>query len=989
MDKGRSSNPRGSNPAKQESNPRDLQIIGTRVGNCEILEFVGRGGMGTVFKAVHTSLHREVAIKILNLGNQDDKAIQWFLREAQAIAKLEHSNIIQVYDLAYDENLRTHYIVMQFVDGKSLDIITKKNPSGKMDPLEASKYIIQTSDGLGAAHNKGIIHRDVKPANIMVTNDGIVKITDFGLARSIASGEDTMSNSLIVGTPLYMAPEQCVGSNIDARTDIYSLGASFYFLLTGHPPFRGDNSFEILEKQITEMPIPPDQVVPEITPSISETVMRMLAKAPRDRFQSCGELSQTLSSILDGLVCVQCPRCGKENYGRDTFVCPECHAKNLCRTHLYPGTQICESCALTSRSIRLFHASGVDKKELIRTIQKVIVERKQGVLSFRAGEYNLLIYLAKDYIQLANPNASLEELLSSYQQYGPVEMASALIVQALFMEPFTWDFAETRPGDEFPAQSLNVKTDVLSYLQGFANIVEIIDCMEQPGGLVIASPIHSLSILYERNKIKVVASVPAPHEKREAIDIEQAEYIFRQTFTGNFKLEYRMENTLSIEGMTCDHSIGHYFAEVLYQCPDFAFFAHLLPNTSELLSNIDSNNRKYDVDTKDLDAIPEKFNAIFKSYFQQYAMLEKMGLPLSMSVLLCGAIIKSKIGDVVRALGHLSKNFEAQEMENASNVLLEHILRYYPYHTSLLEEIAALNEEHRKYERACHFWVRCGKVRESTGRADLARPCYEHAVVLNNNDVEALIALFYLQHAQGVHEETRKLGINIIPLLRKSNKIKELVDVCQKLIEIDPDIALCHREMINYYLDQDDKKSAIASYEKLAEVYKKEGNKDLLIRTYQKILKNCPEREDIRLKLSQETGDASGVKAALEATSQIKEKVKESKVPMYALLSLLFLIVGWIFFREWEAKRKFNFFKMKIDQNQFFDVKEEMFYFIQEWYILGTSDEASILYSQEFSKLRQALLKVSLDDLNKQIQEIELEKDLEKVLDEQIGRAHV
>lgn len=339
----------GTSPGSQEPRPQDLEIIGQRIGSCEIIDFVGRGGMGTVYRALHTTLHREVAIKILTGANQDDKAVDWFLREARSIAVLEHPNIIQVYDLSFNDELRTHYIVMQFVDGKSLDTIVKASPDKRLSPIQATEFIIQTAKGLAAAHQKDIIHRDVKPANIMVTVDGVVKITDFGLAKGISSETNMSTGGLIVGTPLYMSPEQCVGGDIDRRTDLYALGASFYYLLTGSPPFTGGNSFEILEKQITEAPIPPDQKVPGIPSNISNIVLKMLAKAPKDRYQNCNEVALALQEVLDDLVMVRCPRCGRENRSADVFTCNECGNEYLCKSHRYPGSKICDDCALTSK----------------------------------------------------------------------------------------------------------------------------------------------------------------------------------------------------------------------------------------------------------------------------------------------------------------------------------------------------------------------------------------------------------------------------------------------------------------------------------------------------------------------------------------------------------------------------------------------------------------------------------------------------------------
>ncbi len=958
--------------SRSKVSPRDLQLVGSRIGSCEIIDFIGRGGMGSVYKALHTSLNREVAIKILNASNQDEKAVGWFLREAQSIARLEHSNIIQVYDLAYDENLSTHYIVMQYVDGKSLDIIVKRSPEGRLSPIEASKYIIQTAEGLHAAHLKGIIHRDVKPANIMVTSDGVVKITDFGLAKGIASADvSTVSSGLIVGTPLYMAPEQCVGSEIDPRTDIYALGASFYYLLTGRPPFTGENSFDILEKHITELPVSPSQRIPDIPQSISEIIMRMLAKIPTERYENCIEVAQALSSVLDVLIKVKCPKCGKENSGRDVFTCLECRVKNLCRTHMHAGTQICDECALASNKVQFYHASGVDKLELINCIKKITSESKQGTLTFRSGDYNLLLHVTKQGMEIAQQDISLEELLTEYQQYGPIETASLLLIHVLTWEPFIWEFHEQRPGDTFNYECLTVKNDAYAFLLGYANIIDILESINQPGGLVLISPIENAVIQCERNCIKVASPVPTAKETLGSLNKEESESVLHRLLLSVFKLEYRSPVNVSLEGNTLEDSLAAVFMELLYQCPDFSFYLHLTPAIKEIF-DIDAKNNVYQNEIKDLETLSNKINENLISSLKQYTVLERIGVPFSISVFICVSIAKGKLLEVINQYGKLIKAFDRLDNEKAVECLLSQALGFYPYNIKLLEEMATLNSDNRKYEQSANLWSRCGSIREKMNENDLAKACYEKSIALDNNNVDSRLALFYISLRSSTPEATKTAGLALIPILRRNLKTEALIDVCNNLVQLDPDLVLAYKELINYYLEENQKKKALKIYEELAQSYKRQGDKESLLLTYQKMLKLDPEREEIKNKINHEGSiNVPFIKAALGATNSFFRSGMDSRRLFIMLggllLSFIFLFFAW---REWSAISELSFYKQKIKEGHFMEIKNEMFRFLQTPYLLNTHNEAAFIYAEQVSLQLKKTLARAQENLKNQIEQI-------------------
>ena len=969
-------NPNAQRAATQQGGRISLetQMIGKKLGGCQITQFVGKGGMGYVFKALQLSLNRDVAIKILTKTDQDEKAVEWFRREAQAIAKLEHPNIVQVFELVDDPGLGTHYIVMQFVDGKSLDAIARARPEMRLPFIEAAQYVAQTAEGLEAAHKKNIVHRDVKPANIMVTNEGMVKITDFGLAKALNTAEKSAASGLIVGTPLYMAPEQCVGGDIDARTDIYSLGASFYYLLTGKPPFTGENSFEILEKQITEAPVPPEHLAPTIPPAISNIVLKMLAKSPKDRFQNCREVAEKLKEVLNILVTVRCPRCNRENSGKDVFTCPECGSKGLCRTHLYPGTSICDECARSSSKIKMLRLAGTDKAELIKALNQVVGQEKQGTLHLKSRESQIAVYIARNSLTLIQKIIPREQMAKEYANYTPTEVCALFMLQTLSWEGLTWEFYEESLGNVPANFSLSVQTDSALFLSGYATIIQMVLDLEHPGGLVVASTLESLAIVYERNCIKIASPAPYPNNIGKAIPSDQIEAILsRVRSTNSFKLEYRTANTIPIEGVSLDYSIYSVFFEILYQCPDFSLFSNLVPNFGQTLE-IDPHNRRYQIGTKELEKLTETIVDILQKSLSQYEVLEKMGVPTIIMILLWGAIVKEKMLAAIDRIMLIVQGFAKEENDLAAEAMLNVALALFPYNIKLLEQTANNNEKEKKFDRAAIVWNRCGKLREEGGEFPLARSCYEKALELDSTNTDAYIALIHIYQQSGLVEEIKKIGTNLIPLLRKLGNMQTLVTVCTQLYTAAPDMIVAYKELINYYLDCDNKDEAISLYEKLAELYHSQGQKELSLRTYQKILKLAPERNDIFQKVQQVVGKDLHLAKIINADTQMIRISAKKPINMawigwagIAVASLLLLLIGW---REWRGASQLRYFEQKIAEGNFEDARDELIDFMQNFYLLGTSDKAATLYSKAKREYQNLQIAKEKERIQRDVQKI-------------------
>ncbi len=265
------------------------------IGKYKVLEKLGSGGMGQVFLCEHKLMRRRVAVKVLPTAKAaDPSSLDRFYREARAVAALDHQNIVRAYDIDQDENL--HFLVMEYVDGSSLQDMVRK--TGKMDVTRTCHYIYWSAIGLQHAHASGLYHRDIKPGNILVDRTGVVKILDLGLARFFNDDQDLLTKKYdesVLGTADYLAPEQAIDSHtVDGRADIYSLGATFYFLLTGNPPFAEGSVAQKLLWHQTRNPKPIREVRPEVPADIAAILEKMMAKKPEDRYETPEKLAEAL-----------------------------------------------------------------------------------------------------------------------------------------------------------------------------------------------------------------------------------------------------------------------------------------------------------------------------------------------------------------------------------------------------------------------------------------------------------------------------------------------------------------------------------------------------------------------------------------------------------------------------------------------------------------------------------------------------------------------
>jgi beta-lactam-binding protein with PASTA domain/tRNA A-37 threonylcarbamoyl transferase component Bud32 len=263
-----------------------------------IVERIGTGGMAEVYRARDELLGREVAVKVLSERFSSDRSfVERFRREAQSAANINHPNIVSLYDYGADNG--TYYIVMEFIDGKPLsDIIHGEGP---LMPERAAEIAADIAMALGRAHATGLVHRDIKSSNIMLTSSGQTKVTDFGIARALGAGEQTMTQTgMVIGTAAYLSPEQAQGNPVDARSDVYSLGIVLFEMLVGRTPFGGETPLAIAYKHVREEPPEPSSLNPDVPRPLDAIVLKALAKNPENRYASAAEMREDLQRYLNG-----------------------------------------------------------------------------------------------------------------------------------------------------------------------------------------------------------------------------------------------------------------------------------------------------------------------------------------------------------------------------------------------------------------------------------------------------------------------------------------------------------------------------------------------------------------------------------------------------------------------------------------------------------------------------------------------------------------
>lgn len=273
------------------------ELIGSNLGPYRILELIGRGGMAAIYKAHQPSTDRLVAVKVLlDHRAEDPQIVDRFEREARVITALEHTNIVPVYDFGREGGLL--YLVMRYMRAGTVNDLLKRGP---LTPRDAASILSDVAAALDYAHERGVIHRDVKPNNILVDAGGRANLTDFGLAKVLGESLDLTRSGATIGTPAYMAPEHATGGTVSPRTDVYSLGVMLYEMVTGVLPYVSDSPMAVVMMHLHEEMRPPRQVNPTLPPAVEAVIVRAMLKDPVGRFATAGEMARALAQVVDGM----------------------------------------------------------------------------------------------------------------------------------------------------------------------------------------------------------------------------------------------------------------------------------------------------------------------------------------------------------------------------------------------------------------------------------------------------------------------------------------------------------------------------------------------------------------------------------------------------------------------------------------------------------------------------------------------------------------
>ncbi|MEM6530871.1 MAG: serine/threonine-protein kinase, partial [Chloroflexota bacterium] len=274
------------------------RLIGRKLGQYEVVDRIGAGGMATVYKGYRTDIDRTVAIKVLkiNAAIVDDGLIQRFELEAKTVARLQHPHILSMFDYGVEDDLL--YLVMAYIDGGSLGDWQRED--SVPPPADVVRVLREVAGALDYAHRQGIVHRDIKPDNILIDSEGHAMLADFGIVKIAGGDENLTATGGIVGTPAYLAPEQGAGEEVNQSSDIYALGVVVYELLTGRQPYRADTAIQVIIKHMSD-PVPDIMAeVPDLPEAIGPVMKRALAKTPEDRYQTAMEFSEDFARVFSG-----------------------------------------------------------------------------------------------------------------------------------------------------------------------------------------------------------------------------------------------------------------------------------------------------------------------------------------------------------------------------------------------------------------------------------------------------------------------------------------------------------------------------------------------------------------------------------------------------------------------------------------------------------------------------------------------------------------
>ncbi|NUM34953.1 MAG: protein kinase [Candidatus Brocadiae bacterium] len=896
-------------------------LPGTVLGKCKIEAMLGRGGMGTVYRAYHELLQTQVAIKILH--NASAESLKSFFEEAQSIAKLEHPNIMKIYDIEHHEESGKHYIVTQLIAGKALDSMLSEQ--GSFHVLEALKIVMDATKGLIYAHQKGIIHRDIKPANIMLDDHGNGKLTDFGLACSLDSSNANVAK--IVGTPHYMAPEQWSNEAMDQRTDIYALGGTFYHLLAGCPPFKGDYSVvELLKKHLSENPCPLEQIVPDVPTSIVLCIRKMMAKLPGDRFQNCEELLVHLEEIYSSLKTIPCPRCGRENTKEHVFHCPRCKTQNLCLNHLLAHKHYCDHCeemVTEAEEQSLLQ----ELQQWLETLTKILIGKDDGILHIQeSGENSLLFNLFPDMVELKTRDLNYEGVLTRYNI--PLEMDRNTADKSVFAikiaEALGWNIQKmkfyatkqdnmTRSFPLLPPHPANfvIQDNAKNFLKHFISLVRLYKSTFVPGGLMVKRSNKTVGVLFTRSGVAITQQQDenSPQEfiqdeeaaidaLKEALQRDCSQIIYREAIAfppihaeALFALPEKMD------------------LERLISQGNWEQFQSYIPDLTALIPNAKTPSLNFKWSELQARQIHHRLTSMmrWKEWFELPGMET---ISVFHRILIMVAVIKELIRDVANVLLENARLYitTTNKMDKSCELILKSAEGMSPDNLELLKLMTRGATTPNRREQAAEYFTKLGDLYLQRDQTNKATAYYRCALEYSTKAEMAKLGLLEIAYRNGEYKEVEKLGVDLIPLLKANGTQGQsnLKKVCELLLTVDKGLVECRKELTDIYVQEGNTIKAISEFEALADFYQQIGKEEQSMQYYMRILELSPDREDLKQKVKayQDKG-----KKILE--SIILEKISKKLCAAIGVIFILSLLL-WQAFQDWHSYLCIHFLEKDI-----------------------------------------------------------------------------
>ena len=954
-----------------------------KLGNNKIEKKVGSGGMGSVYCAYNETLKSKVAIKILH--NSSKEELQNFFKEAKAIAKLEHPNIMKIYDIEYSPELEQHYIITQLIVGKTLDsFLDEKN---RLDHVEILKIITEATRGLSYAHQKGIIHRDIKPENIMRDKDNNIKLMDFGLACAV--DRETQDRAKIMGTPHYMAPEQCRGEKVDARTDIYALGGTFYHLIAGHPPFHGDfNIIALLHKQINENPKPLEQVAPNISSKIAKTIKKMMEKNPHDRFQNCEELYDHLINLQNDFVTIKCPRCGKQNTKDQIFDCPRCGTQSLCLTHLLPKKQYCDYCeemvTEAEEKSLLF-----DANQWLDNLSAISHSKEGGVWYIQSDveEKSLIFSMFPHEIELKTKENSYEELINSLQVSNGLDTfeipkgfdeiaAKKVVVKSKFSQSLAWKIKQMKfypypKGKstfsilpEHPTR-ISFEQNLKSFAKLLSNVVRLYKSVLIPGGIMVKRNNKTIGILFTKSGVAITKQHKL--EEQEFInDKEKAVKTLKEVFRRDCnKIIYR--EPIAFPPIR---------AEAIFPLPEEKVLQYIIkkiskeelqafiPDITPLISSGIGVNKTFHWSELHARQLHHRLSSVMK-WEKWFELSGIKKIPHLDAILILIAVIKELVREITNIL---IKNAHIYISQNRLNNFFFFFLRdaegFSPDNQELLKIMTRVATSPKKRKQAADYFAKLGNLYAERDKINKALTYYQCAVEYSSKSVLAKCGLLDIYYMQENYEKVEEIGLELLELLKNKTddtSIIRLQRVCELLLQVDSGLVECRKALIKIYIQNNNFPKAIVEYDHLIDFYIKSGNKEQLLKCYRNVLELDQDREDIKQELRRlelKENNQQNLEQLETASSNIKK--------IFLTIILIFIpFLSWQGFMYWEFSQKISLIETQIKLGYYNDAKK----------VLKSISNFWLLYPQIEKKIKKYnCFVVKLEGTNKVLDAEKLQK---------------